>query len=207
MTMTTRRRTLLTAALCLGAIAILPTAGTVQAQTRSGKTGNVLKKRGHQHGRAVKRNENKRDYTILPRVRDRLEKLVVCEVVLEGDTQGNTQGSGRLSKRAVMIISPYFIICPDHFVDPEFIIVPDYFVDPEFIIVPEYFVDPEFIIVPDYFVDPEFIIVPNYVTSPYGIIVPHFILADLYATAVMVGDVELVDDLEYLSRVMAVVGR
>jgi hypothetical protein len=201
MTMTTRRRTLLTAALCLGAIAILPTAGTVQAQTRSGKTGNVLKKRGHQHGRAVKRNENKRDYTILPRVRDRLEKLVVCEVVLEGDIQGNTQGSGRLSKRAVMIIHPHFII------SPYFVIHPDYFVDPEFIIVPDYFVDPEFIIVPDYFVDPEFIIVPNYVTAPYGIIVPNFILADLYATAVMVGDVELVDDLEYLSRVMAVVGR
>ena len=141
--MTTRRRTLLTAALCLGAIAILPTAGTAQAQTRSRNTYNALKQHVHKHVRMIHRIERTRDYAILPKILDRLEKLVIAEV-LPFDLP---PGPDPDPTRGLSVINPYYIVCPE------------------------------------------------------------LILADLYATAVMVGDVELVDDLEYLSRVMAVVGR
>ena len=147
--MTTRRRTLLTAALCLGAIAILPTAGTAQAQTRSRNTYNALKQHVHKHVRMIHRIEKNRDYAILPKVLDRLERLVIAEV-LPFDVP---LGPDPDPRRELMVIHPHFII------------------------------------------------------DPYFIVCPELILADLYATAVMVGDVELVDDLEYLSRVMAVVDR
>lgn len=139
------KQTLLTAALCLGAIVVLTTAGTAQAQTRSANTYNVLKQHVSEHVRMIRKIENNRDYAILPKVLDRLENLVIIEIFPPVPDPG--------PKREVGIINPHFIIVPDYIIDP------------------------------------------------------HFVLADLYATAVMSGDVKLVDDLEYLARVMAVVDR
>jgi hypothetical protein len=145
MIMKTPKQTLLTAALCLGAIVVLTTAGTAQAQTRSANTYNVLKQHVSAHVRMIRKIENNRDYAILPKILDRLENLVIIEIFPPVPDPG--------PKREVGIIHPHFIIWPEFIIDP------------------------------------------------------YFVLADLHATAVMGGDMKLVDDLEYLARVMAVVDR
>jgi hypothetical protein len=151
------KQTLLTAVLCLGAIVVLTTAGTAQAQTRSANTYNVLKQHVSEHVRMIRKIENNRDYAILPKILDRLENLVIIV------TRPPVPDPG--PKREVGIINPQFIIVPNFIIDPYFVVWPDF------------------------------------------IIGPCFVLADLHATAVMRGDMKLVDDLEYLARVMAVVVR
>ena len=119
--MTTRRRTLLTAALCLGAIAILPTAGTAQAQTRSRNTYNALKQHVHKHVRMIHRIEKNRDYAILPKVLDRLERLVIAEV-LPFDVP---LGPDPDPMRKLMVIHPHFIIDSYYVINPYFIVCPE----------------------------------------------------------------------------------
>jgi hypothetical protein len=163
------KQTLLTAALCLGAIVVLTTAGTAQAQTRSANTYNVLKQHVSEHVRMIRKIENNRDYAILPKVLDRLENLVIIV------TRSPVPDPG--PKRKVGIIHPHFIIVTESVINPYYVIWPDFIIDPYYVVWPDF------------------------------IIGPCFVLADLHATAVMRGDMKLVDDLEYLARVMAVVDR
>jgi hypothetical protein len=111
------KQTLLTAALCLGAIVVLTTAGTAQAQTRSANTYNVLKQHVSEHVRMIRKIENNRDYAILPKVLDRLENLVIIV------TRSPVPDPG--PKRKVGIIHPHFIISPYYSIDPHFIVCPE----------------------------------------------------------------------------------
>ena len=144
--MRTQRKILLTAVLCLGAIAVLATAGTTQAQTRSTNTYNILKQHVHTHVRMIRRLEKSRDYAILPKVLDRLENLGIIEIHPPVPDPG--------PKQEVEIINPHYVVWPDYIINNYFLV-----------------------------------------------------LDDLHANAVRKGDLRLVDDLAYLSRVMAIVDR
>jgi len=176
--MTSRRDLLMTAALCLGAIAVLPFAETAQAQSRASGTYGALKQHVHRHVRMIRKLEKDRDYATLPKILDRLENLLIIEIILVDFPLGPdpVPHRSRLTQRRV----------PKRLSKPE---LPDWVKRIRLALQNPPGPRPP---------------------GPYNdlmIIVPHFIVANLHATALMAGDVGLVDDLEYLSQVMAFEGR
>ena len=109
------KQTLLTAALCLGAIVVLATAGTALAQTRSANTYNVLKQHVSEHVRMIRKIENNRDYAILPKVLDRLENLVIIEIHPPVPDPG--------PKQEVEIINPHYVVWPEYIINNYFLVV------------------------------------------------------------------------------------